>query len=578
MRHKKTGRLRLVQPSQKTTPRKSRRLTPDERRQRKLLGTERRVRAKLREDLRNTVQTERTVGMQKEDELTEHTWQALKTIGVFYRTAQGPALFFRHLDHKLYELDARPEGAFGNLITHLTDMSVRVPLMTRCIDRLRARVGQEAKAVEVHSLAYNSRDAAVIAMNDLGGGMWHRKRGGKWRWKPNGSHGILFWTPPDLVEPWSPTFSKHASIRDEDHVEWLLQQGHFADDILTVSDQQRFYRVWLISLGFPSRNIGRPVIAHLGLGQDQQYDTGKTTFGKMIGIVLAGSKFEPQPLDSSEKGKEALHLSLEHYPYVLLDNVDTRVSWLNDVLCVYVTGGRLSRRMLYADSKLVHHDPRGRLGITSRMAKFTREDTASRIIPLRFRPISVAERKPEWELLNSVIDRRGRIWAGLLTAIARVQDALPTLIAPNATSRLADFEQFGWCVAKVHGEEQEWVAAMAHLKEAQAGFALEDEPLTRILREILKTGDVPEQPTSQFYGTISHTAEVSWADVPGNAAACTNRLRQLKVLMEAHLDVEITMRTLHGQTLIQITRGSSWGTPGVTGVTSFSGKKDIGGE
>ena len=106
MRHKKTGGLRLVrrtskpstaatERSQKTTPGRSRRLPPDERRRRKIVRTERRVRAKLKADLRNTVPATQ-VGLQKEDGLADHTWQALKTIGVFYRTAQGATLFFRH--------------------------------------------------------------------------------------------------------------------------------------------------------------------------------------------------------------------------------------------------------------------------------------------------------------------------------------------------------------------------------------------------------------------------------------------------------------------------------------------------
>ncbi|MGH7410744.1 MAG: hypothetical protein ACREJ6_06760, partial [Candidatus Methylomirabilis sp.] len=419
---------------------------------------EERVAKGLRRDLRSVLRSKQKAG-EKEDWLTSRLKADLEQIGRFYRIENGAPLFFRHRDHKLYDIDDKPQSEFGQLVTFLGDFSLKTVMMGRCVDRLRASMSQSAATVQVHPWAFNSPGTEVIAVNDFGGGMWYRKRGGKWKWKPNGYEGILFWTPSAFVEPWKPEFSSDPTIHDEDHLQWFLEQAHFAEHGLTVQDQRMILRNLLLVPSFPSINRTRPVQAHLGQRQQQNtsmrderpHDTGKTVGGKIIGVLFAGRKFEPTYIDSSEKGQEGLHLALMHQPWVLLDNVDTEIKWLNDLLCIYATGGRLPRRKLYADTTLLYYEPRGRLAITSRKAKFNRPDTASRTIPFRFKPISPTERKTEWELLDPVIARRGQIWAGLLSVIARVQDALPTLSPPSPSLRLADFEQFGWCVAAVYG-------------------------------------------------------------------------------------------------------------------------------
>lgn len=529
-----------------------------------------RVAKGLRRDSRPVLQSKQKAG-EKEDWLTGRLLADLGRIGKFCRDEDGTPFFLRHSDRRLYEVSARPESAFAKLVTWLADLSATTPVMKRSVERLHAKVGEEAETAQIHALAYNSADAEVIAINDFGGGMWYRRRGGAWEWKPNGSEGILFWTPPEFVEPWVPEFSTDAAIQDEDHLQWFLEQLHFGDDVLTVGDQRMLLRTSILSLFFPSRNRTRPVPANLPPSQSdhRQHDTGKTTGGKLIGHLLVGSKFEPTPIDGSEKGQEGLHLALMNQPLVLLDNVDTDIRWLNDFLCTYATGGRLPRRKLYKDTTLVYYDPRGRLWITSRKVRFNRPDTASRVIPFRFKPISEAERRTEPELLDPVDARRGRIWAGLLSTVARVQDALLGLSPPSPSLRLADFEAFGWCVAAVNGQEDEWGSAMVRLRAAQAGFALEGEALLPILRELLKAGDVPEQPTSEFYKPLSKTAERIGLGPEGplSAAACTARINELRELLESVLDVRIVTRTLHGQTLIRITRGPSWDASGVTGVT-----------
>ena len=510
----------------------------------------------------------------KEDEITKLLGKGLSDLGGFYRQPDGALWFFRHHNRQLHEVTTHPDSAFSKYITYVTAQSVKSDLMRRSLDRLHATMLEEAKIVEVHGIAYNSQDLAVIAVNDFDGGMWYRQRGGQWEWKPNGGESILFWTPEVIVQKWVPAFDKGGTRHAEEAFHWFIEQPHFAEHVLTVKDQRSLLRASLLVPLFPSLNPTRPVTAHLGLSEEQQHDTGKTMAGKMIGTVWAGAGFEPTPMDSTDKGKEALSLLLGQAPFVLLDNVDTRTPWLNDYICTYATGQRLTRRKLYSDHTLIHFEPKARLCVTSRKASFNRDDVASRVIPFRFAPINKAERKTERELLGLVIDQRGKIWAGILHVVARLQDGFPSMQPYQQTARLADFDAFGWQVSSIYGEADAWQETIVRLEAAQANFALEDNPFVPILRDWLNQGDIPDMSSSDFFGNLQSRAEeceISWG-LPRDAASCTKQMKKLRKLLEAELDVTVNFRTLHGRSHIEIRRGHSWSQPKgeVTGVTGDS--------
>lgn len=513
----------------------------------------------LREKLRSALEEQGSHNQEREDSCFRIIYTELEKSGRFYRDEEGTPYFFPNSDRKLLEIDSVPDSRFGRMLTHMTDLSLRATPMRNVLDRLRGRTSVEAPAVTVHALAYNSPDAARIAINDFGGGMWVRERGGKWEWALNGTDGILFYSPDAMVQPLKPHFGSNLVIQDIDHVHHLLDQAHFADDVLTDQDQRLLMLATLLVPFFPYRNRTRPVPAHLGLPNTQSHDSGKTTFGKMLGCLWCGEGFQPMPITGSEKDREATQLKLMYEPYVLLDNVDTQIGWLNDFLCTYATGGQSQRRKLYRDTERVTYPIRGCLSLTSRQPQFTREDTASRIIPFRFRPIMNEERKPEWQLLEPIIHQRGQIWAGLLGLVAQIQDIMPTRHPPQPSLRLADFDSFGWYVATVLNCSDGWDLTMKRLQAAQAGFAMNDDPVCSVLKELLSDGDIPEQTTGDFFKCCNERLRESGSyDSPRDASALSKKLNQSKKMLEAVLDITILTRMLHGHTVIEIRRGESW--------------------
>src|SRR5436190_6421552 len=299
-------------------------------------------------------------------------------VGAFYRTTDGNLLFFRDPDHRLYDIE---EKTFERYLIQLTDNVTG--LRHQWLPRHQAWVRFNAAEVTTHFLAYNDGpDLNVIAVNTVDGHMMRRKRGGKWERVPNGTDRILFLTPPEFLSPWQPDFENGGTGKDLD---WLGSLGHFADDgPLSIEDQRRLLRVWLLHLFVPALNPNHPIPLHEGVT-----GSGKSVLGESIGRWLTGPEFEVMDLPSGDaaKAEESLKIALCKRPLVVIDNVDSPAAFLEDFLCRYATGVRMSRRRLYTNAEEVHFVPRAGLIVTSRDPHFRREDVARRLLPIRFQLI-----------------------------------------------------------------------------------------------------------------------------------------------------------------------------------------------
>jgi hypothetical protein len=195
----------------------------------------------------------------------------LGTVAQFYRTDGGDLLFFRHRDHRLYDLEER---AFTSYLIQVTGTTGWV--RSEGLPRFRAWTHFEAPEVTTHFLAYNSPGLDVIAVNTFDGFMLRRERGGKWECVENSTGGVLFRTPPDFLTPWRPDFTHGGSGAD---LAWLCSLGHFSGDgHLSIEDQRRLLRTWLLHLFMPGVNPVHPVPLHEGIT-----GSGKSVLGEPSG-------------------------------------------------------------------------------------------------------------------------------------------------------------------------------------------------------------------------------------------------------------------------------------------------------
>ncbi len=428
----------------------------------------------------------------------------LPQIGTFYRTGDGLLFFFRYADHKLYDVEEKTFERYLTLITNSVQGVRR-----EWLPKLQAWVRFEVAEVVTQFLAYNdSPDLNVIAASTFDGFMMCRKRGGAWERVENGTDGILFWSPEEFLTAWQPDFAKGGDGRN---LEWLCRLGSFGDDgPLSAEDQRSVLYTWLLHLFVPGLNPTHPIPLHEGVT-----DSGKTTLGKCLGRWLMGPTFDVLDLPSGDtrKAEETLTLAVWKRPLVILDNVDSPAPWLEDFLCRLATGVRMSRRRLYTNTEEVHFTPRAGLIITSRDPHFRREDVARRLLPLRFQPIPSKERLSEAELRREVETRRAGIWADVLAALARLQDAWPKVrdrLKPSHS--MADFSIFGALLAAVYAEDSaptEWEGLMERLEQAQGRFSTEADPLTELLAVVLDEGGgaIPSQPVRNLFRQLAALAK-----------------------------------------------------------------------
>ncbi len=483
----------------------------------------------------------------------------LPSVGQCYHTAEGALLFFRHADHNLYDIE---EKTFERYLLQLTDS---VPGVRReWLPKLQAWVRFEAPEMATHFLAYNdSPELNVIAVNTFDGFMWRRNRGGTWERVPNGTDGVLFWTPPDFLAPWEADLKKGGGGKD---LEWLCALAHFAEDgSLSVDDQRSLLYAWLLHLFIPALNPVHPIPLHEGVT-----GSGKSVLGECIGRWIAGPQFEVMDLPSGDaaKAEESIKLALAKRPLVVIDNVDSLSPWLEDFLCRVATGVRMSRRRLYTNAEEIHFTPRAGLIITSRDPHFRREDVARRLLPLRFQVIPAEERRSETAIRAEVDARRAKVWADVLGALARLQDAWPKVKeALKPSHSLADFSIFGALLAAAYPEDSdpaEWVRLMGRLEAAQRRFSVEEDPLADLIQVALdeNSGTLSPQPVRDLFSHLAILARNFRRPWPYRSAESLSKvLHAREKALEQALNIEIIWSDHHAsEKRVTITRLSSGGT------------------
>jgi hypothetical protein len=479
--------------------------------------------------------------------------ELLKEVGNMHRTVEGQLLFFRRHDHTLYDME---EKAFERYLIQLTDNVT--DLKNQWLPRYHAFTEFVAPAVTTHFLAYNSSPALeVIALNTFDGYMMRRERNGAWQRLPNGTDGILFLTPPEFLSPWQP-----AAGGDGDNLRWLCSAGHFTTDKgLSVGDQRALLFAWLLHLFVPVLNPVRPIPLFEGIT-----GSGKSVMGELIGRWLCGPDFEVMdlPIGQPAKAEESIKLELCKRPLVVLDNVDMSPRWLDDFLCRFATGVRMSRRRLYTDSEQIHFTPKAGLIVTSRTPNFRREDVGRRILPIQCSVIPLHLRKGETVLRSQVEARRNAIWGDVLAILARFQDGWSiTATHQQPNHSLADFSIFGEAVLTAAGGIGEitggWKALMNRLGQAQRAFTAEEDLVIEILQALVlgQPMALDESSHDLYQMMVDKAGELRQFLPCKSVAAFTKELKAKHAAIEAALKVTMHFTTHRaGQTRIHIARKS----------------------
>lgn len=405
-------------------------------------------------------------------------------------------------------------------------------------DTIRAHIHEHEKRIEAYMFAYFDKNKHILYVSDHDNGIYHLD-GNRIKHVDNGTDGVFFefnsdFTPFDIdvenlegaryfekeiegIIPLKEGVKIKLPKRKVFGLNWykfirgnsllcryLLDIASFAETEknVAVADQKLLLVVYFYSLFFESIMTEKPIICFVGLK-----DSGKSTIGSLIGKILFGDKFQCR--HCPEDVKDLNTIIGENY-YMVFDNVDNFVkSKIIDSLCVAATGGTIEARKLYYNRETVKIRPHVYLGITTREAKFKRDDLISRLI--LFNTEKITKRIQKGKFYRDIEENRNKIMEEVLLNLNPIVALLKRLkdFSPICTFRVADWETFGRKICVAFPWSLYFQLIMDVMNEEKDIFALEDDPLFFLLKDrvIDKRNAIEALLPSELYLELMEDAE-----------------------------------------------------------------------
>lgn len=391
----------------------------------------------------------------------------LRGIGRFL-SAGGRGFFFDRRTHKLLAIE-HDGVAWNGLLTLEIDINPADEERRFLHEFLASYAVNRGDPTDIQVFAHFDRPKSLLFVS-IGDGRMCRLDGEKIEIIDNGNDGVLFMDSPDFT-PFVPDYADPVGIS----FDGIIDSANFerGEGIRLQPNHQRLiYRLWLLSLFFRSYLPTRPIMCLVG-----EKGSGKTTLLRLTMRALFGEG--GQVILLPEKQDDLLPKLTVHY-LVTIDNADSSVKWLCDLLAVAATGGKFTKRVLYTTNQEIDIPIRSFLAITSRTPRFRRDDVADRLLPLH-----VVRREnftPEGVLLSLVDRERPRIMGKLLTTLNKIVAALKnTQEFPTSKFRMADWAGLCWVIASGSSNPEQWQKnlneALAGMADLQDAFTLDGDPL-----------------------------------------------------------------------------------------------------
>lgn len=246
---------------------------------------------------------------------------------------------------------------------------------------------------------------------------------------------------------------------------------------VTDPDQRLLVLVYIVSClipGFP-----HPLLYIHG-----QQGSAKSSFSKILRSLIDPSK---SAVLSFPKDVKELALQLSRHNFIFFENV----SWLSqassDMLCIAVTGGSISKRMLYTDADDFFVSIQTNVGINGINIAAIQPDLLERTILLGLERIEDGENKTQQGLDAGFDKERPRILGALFSAAAQALAIRPNIVLKKLP-RMADFTQWGAAIAEALGfTKEEFLRVYQSKIREQSDEALEASTEATALIRFMET-------------------------------------------------------------------------------------------
>jgi hypothetical protein len=327
------------------------------------------------------------------------------------------------------------------------------------VEALEHRARDQGRTFSVHTFSHYERATGVLYVHDQADAVYRIAPDGSVGTIPNGSEDIFF-SAVSGAAPMTPAQPGGSKLD-----ELIFGTVNFkAEDADALGDRRLMLRLWMFAQFFPELLPTKPLLLLVG-----ERGATKTSTIRRLGRALLGPHFEVMPLSGDRRDVET---AITNEPLAALDNVDRSPRWLEDLLAVAATGGRIGRRRLNTTNAFETFSMRAFVALTARTPRFTREDVLERllVLPLDRRVSFVSEA----ELLAEVDRQRDallgeiifRVLPGIVRALhERAYERIET------STRMADFAAFAVKAAGALGSTEEQVRrALERLARDQAAL------------------------------------------------------------------------------------------------------------
>ena len=288
----------------------------------------------------------------------------------------------------------------------------------------------------------------------------------------NGDDGILFeelndYTPFTLVG-----FEQNKNYLSEHLIKNLnLESDEYNIDVFKLAE------IWFYSLFFESIMPTKPIFVLIG-----EKGSGKTSFLRRSGQILMGEKFDVTSVSSDNKNLTTL---ITNNYFVVIDNLDSPTTQINDTLARIATGQVIKIRDLYTTNKQVDYTAKCFVALTSRKPHFTRDDVSDRLICIFIKRFESFE--SENKLKANASKRRDEIMSYV---VSQLQIILCNLKSNKdkvfkTKFRMADFAEFAFKIASTDEEIKSIEEMFVALTKQQKDFAIRDDIVYIILKNFV---------------------------------------------------------------------------------------------
>lgn len=332
-----------------------------------------------------------------------------------------------------------------------------------------------------------ARPGAIYISN--GDGKVVKITAGKIETVNNGTDGVLF-AAGQTLRPWV-----LCEPRDP-----FLACRLFSDMRVSAAHGLELIRLFTVSL--PSNPRCKPPFAIVG-----PIGSGKTRAA--VGIAeLWGLPI--RVLDLSKDNADDVWVSLDMGGLIILDNVDTHINWLADLVARASTGGSHEKRRLYTDGQIIQLNAKAWIIITTANPTFAADaGIADRLL---------VERLERRESGNSEGELSTEIAANRDAGLSWIADTLSKALADTVpvpcdlNNRHPDFAALAVRIGRAIGRESQAIAALQAAEQDKSLFNIENDELGAALLAHMQGRALPLiEPAGDLLRTLA-TADAAFSD------------------------------------------------------------------